>query len=68
MTLDKADYYEVKALALAVSVAELERERAEFKVIAGKQALGAKLSGLGLDPSKGFALNDAACEVVDATV
>jgi TctA family transporter len=67
MTLDKADYYEVKALALAVSVAELERERAEFKVIAGKQALGAKLAALGMDRSKGFALNDATCEVVDAT-
>jgi hypothetical protein len=67
MTLDKADYYEVKALALAVSVAELEREVAERKAIAGKQALGAKLSALGLDPAKGFTLNDATCEVVDAT-
>jgi hypothetical protein len=38
MTLDKADYYEVKALALAVSVAELEREVAERKAIAGNDA------------------------------
>lgn len=67
MTLDKADYYEVKALALTVEVAVLERDRAERKVIAGKQLLAAKLSALGLDPTQGFRLNDATYAVDDAT-
>jgi hypothetical protein len=64
MTLDRADYFEFKALTLEAQCLRLEAEKAAARADAAVLKAQSKATALGADVTKGLRFDDATCSLV----
>lgn len=64
MTMDRADYFELKALTLEAQCLRLEAEKAQHRADEAAIKTQAKLTALGVDVSKGLRFDDVTCSLV----